>query len=671
MSKKNYKTPLPLVTLGVLAFFFLIFLSSGTGFALQGNFNLKDNRQIINKIQDGLDKLDLNITTTDLEEQGKEATSEGEKQDGSFLENRNFNNASSALDKLPSNNKPQTKNQAANSAKNNSLPFVKIISPLQNELLSKKVSFEVKSANASSVEFYLRQVNASTEVYLGAASKKQGEDIWKMEFDSRSFPNSKYFLLAKAKNQYGTQKAAVSVEIRNEVIKQTLTQKKAQQEILKTEKDLLAEQSKLKKQEAELKKALAELPQKTIEKAVNEAVKEETKQKVKETVKNLLSDTQKKTDDLIEITKKEAELKSKAELAKEIKEKLKEKIEATKEEVSQTVKAAAKVREKKVFEDILKDKQKKLKEHELEKEKREKELEKLQKELEETVKKKELLKKDIEDKIKEAVETVKKHITPEKKEIEKELERLPSQTQEKLKELNELLQRRKEIEKKQMKVETKDSDGDGIPDKEELRLGTNPFLADTDGDGVLDGIEIESGYDPKNPSPADKITYEEPKKSKAPITDKYKVEKIEVVKNQEGKKLLKIEGRGLPNSYVMIYIYSAQPLVLVTKTDEEGNFVYTLDKPLEEGFHQVYVAVVDNRGKIVERSEVFNFLKTPSAVAAILPPSFGGEVLSPAQSFQRIFTILVIVLVFVALVIALVVVGISLKKKKVAESEKE
>lgn len=35
-----------------------------------------------------------------------------------------------------------------------------------------------------------------------------------------------------------------------------------------------------------------------------------------------------------------------------------------------------------------------------------------------------------------------------------------------------------------------DQDGDGVPDSQEQRLGTNSKLADTDGDGLTDGDEV-------------------------------------------------------------------------------------------------------------------------------------------------------------------------------------
>ncbi len=41
-----------------------------------------------------------------------------------------------------------------------------------------------------------------------------------------------------------------------------------------------------------------------------------------------------------------------------------------------------------------------------------------------------------------------------------------------------------------------DTDDDGLRDKEEIERGTNPFNPDTDGDGYLDGEEVAAGFNP-------------------------------------------------------------------------------------------------------------------------------------------------------------------------------
>ena len=45
-----------------------------------------------------------------------------------------------------------------------------------------------------------------------------------------------------------------------------------------------------------------------------------------------------------------------------------------------------------------------------------------------------------------------------------------------------------------------DSDGDGLSDRYELEIGTDPYDSDTDGDGLSDGEEVKTyGTDPLNP----------------------------------------------------------------------------------------------------------------------------------------------------------------------------
>jgi hypothetical protein len=46
----------------------------------------------------------------------------------------------------------------------------------------------------------------------------------------------------------------------------------------------------------------------------------------------------------------------------------------------------------------------------------------------------------------------------------------------------------------------RDSDGDGLGDEEEKRLGTNPLKVDTDGDGYSDKEEVGAGTNPLNPT---------------------------------------------------------------------------------------------------------------------------------------------------------------------------
>ena len=167
-----------------------------------------------------------------------------------------------------------------------------------------------------------------------------------------------------------------------------------------------------------------------------------------------------------------------------------------------------------------------------------------------------------------------------------------------------------------------DKDSDGLSDAEEDRLGTNPMVADTDGDGFLDGDEIRAGFDPlKYPvsDKSDKIVFESPKeaaiKENVDLVDgRYAVRGIErVVSEKTGQAATRLSGTGLPNSVVTVYVYS-DPIVIVAKTDANGNWTYELDRDLEDGDHEVYVAVTDNVGRITAKSEPLPFVKTAEAI---------------------------------------------------------
>ncbi len=207
----------------------------------------------------------------------------------------------------------------------------------------------------------------------------------------------------------------------------------------------------------------------------------------------------------------------------------------------------------------------------------------------------------------------------------------------------------------------RDSDKDGLNDVDEIRYGSNPNEADTDLDGFVDGDEVKNGFNPLKYSPgdqSDRIVFEDPKTSGEVKKKNYVVETVELRSDDAGKKKMHLSGKGLPNSFVTIYIYS-DPIVLTVKTDSEGNWTYELDKELEDGQHEAYVAITDNTGKITGKSEPIAFVKSAQAVTVIPAAQAAPEVTLPVTQHRTERDLFFLVAIIIgALAVALATIGL-------------
>ncbi|MFA5208549.1 MAG: Ig-like domain-containing protein [Candidatus Paceibacterota bacterium] len=168
-----------------------------------------------------------------------------------------------------------------------------------------------------------------------------------------------------------------------------------------------------------------------------------------------------------------------------------------------------------------------------------------------------------------------------------------------------------------------DTDGDGLPDDVEKRLGTDINKKDTDNDGVDDNEELKNGTSPLDPlakstnivlSGVDKAlvdgkVLEQPKLASSTVSETLAVNSVQTVKVNQ-KNNIKFQGKAEPNKVITLFIYSVMPIVVTVQADSNGNWVYELDKTLVDGTHEAYVAINDDEGKIIETS-----LPTPFFIA--------------------------------------------------------
>src|SRR3989339_178422 len=167
-----------------------------------------------------------------------------------------------------------------------------------------------------------------------------------------------------------------------------------------------------------------------------------------------------------------------------------------------------------------------------------------------------------------------------------------------------------------------DQDNDNLTDDLEKRFGTDPNNPDTDADGFTDGAEVASGYDPLGSGeltaplqPLEKaivnqVPLEQPLNAGITDTTLVKISGVESSITQETSfgqptvtlSSIKISGQAPAGSTVALYIYSPMPIVITVKTDDQGNWIYDLDKTLVDGKHESYVVLHDEGGRILAKS---------------------------------------------------------------------
>jgi len=202
-----------------------------------------------------------------------------------------------------------------------------------------------------------------------------------------------------------------------------------------------------------------------------------------------------------------------------------------------------------------------------------------------------------------------------------------------------------------------DTDSDGISDYDEKFIyNTNPESAFTVEGELTDAEKIRSGINPTSED-NEPINYQDPREDKETFISKiHKLERVELIRDEvTSENRLNLRGTALPNSFVTVYIFST-PTIVTVKTDARGEWSYTLDKELENGEHEVYVATVDNSGRLIARSESIAITQTAEAAAL---GTFGIGETNPAQNdfVQDNFILIILAILLAAIILTLILSG--------------
>jgi Bacterial Ig-like domain len=208
----------------------------------------------------------------------------------------------------------------------------------------------------------------------------------------------------------------------------------------------------------------------------------------------------------------------------------------------------------------------------------------------------------------------------------------------------------------------KDTNNDGVSDYDSIYVyKLDPVLPSPvstyQGKTINAQEKILLNFDPTK-SELTKVTPEQPIESKAPIVTAYKVKEIKLTDKKE----IIITGQALPNSFITLYIYST-PIMVVVKTDSNGQWQYVLDKELEDGDHSVYTATVNNSGNIVAKSSGYLFTKTAQAVTLNNLPIIDASVNNDKPGLlEGVNLYIFLALILATSIIALILIGAISRK---------
>ncbi len=228
-----------------------------------------------------------------------------------------------------------------------------------------------------------------------------------------------------------------------------------------------------------------------------------------------------------------------------------------------------------------------------------------------------------------------------------------------------------------------DTDDDGVADYDELNIyHTDPTNADSDDDGFHDGAELLARtnpmggmstmtFDPNSSTTKhvsdESMLMEDPKIAGVEEDELLEVSGVTVLETGIGASgtttatKLRLAGRAAPNSFVTIYIFS-EPIVVTVKADSSGAWVYTLDKELPDGSHEIYSAITNAGGRILAKSQPLAFVKEAAAVSLISDTAPTG---STAPGFFAGTSLYALIAILIGIIgAALSIIGFMVRERK-------